>query len=130
VSEHDHQVSLFDWRDHIGVREFPELEWMFAIPNGGHRKISVARRLKREGVKAGVLDVLIPIPRGNYIGMWIEMKFGKNKLTKEQAAFMEKMRDFGYHCAVAYVVDDAVKEVRNYMQMEKHEAGRENKKHD
>lgn len=117
MSEHDHQVSLFDWRDHIGVREFPELKWMFAIPNGGHRKPSVAKRLKREGVKAGVLDVFIPIPKGGYAGMWVEMKFGRNKLTTEQAAFLEQMKLSGYYCAVAYVVDDAVREVRKYMQM-------------
>src|SRR5262245_32523350 len=76
-SEHAEQVALFMWAwDHRD--EFPELQSMFAIPNGSERAKPVAARLKAEGVKAGVSDVFLPLPivhnSGMYAGLWIEMK--------------------------------------------------------
>lgn len=45
-SEHDEQKALIKWARSKGI------ELLFAIPNGGYRAISVAKRLKAEGVKA------------------------------------------------------------------------------
>ena len=59
--EHDQQVLLFRWASH-----YRELDCMYAIPNGGHRDVRVAARLKAEGVKAGVPDICLPIPRDGH----------------------------------------------------------------
>jgi hypothetical protein len=83
-SEHLEQVKLFNWRN-LNLDKYPQLKNMFAIPNGGHRFIGVAKKLKSEGVQAGVLDVFLAHPVKNiqiifkgYSGLFIEMKFGKN----------------------------------------------------
>ena len=102
-SEHAHQSALFCW---AALPEsqilYPELQWMFAIPNGGERNRIVAAKLKAEGVKAGVLDIMLPVPRWGKHGMFLEMKVRPNKPTKEQNAFAEAMQAQGYYCAVAY----------------------------
>ena len=48
------------------------------------RDIRTAANLKKEGVKRGVPDICLPVSRGKYHGLYIEMKAGKNKPSKEQ----------------------------------------------
>jgi len=33
-------------------------------------------------VKAGIWDIFVPIPAKGFHGMFVEMKFGSNRLTK------------------------------------------------
>ena len=69
AKEHDEQVSLFQWAG-IAVFKFPELNCMFAIPNGGLRNPVVARKLKAEGVKSGVSDIFLSVARGGYHNLY------------------------------------------------------------
>jgi hypothetical protein len=96
MAEHDIQVAFFE-AVRLNTPRYPELALMYAIPNGGHRDVRVAVKLKAEGVKAGVLDVHLPVARGGYIGLWIEFKFGKNKPSPEQQVFMQALVEQG-HC--------------------------------
>lgn len=73
-SEHAHQVALFQWIALEGGVQYPELKWLFAIPNGGDRRPSVAAAMKAEGVKPGVPDLCLPLPKGIYPSLWLEMK--------------------------------------------------------
>jgi hypothetical protein len=78
-TEHAHQVALFMWASLPEQQQrFPELKHMFAIPNGGERNKIVATRLKAEGVKSGVPDVFLPVPRKGVAGLFIELKRPKS----------------------------------------------------
>ena len=90
-SEHAIQKAYFDW-----AKLHPEARRAYAIPNGGMRNKIVAAKLKAEGVRKGVLDVHIPIPRGGCAGLWIEFKAEKNDLTPEQRAEAEQLANDGY----------------------------------
>lgn len=59
-TEHAHQCALMCWAADMAVAE-PRLKLLFAIPNGGERNPVVAARLKAEGVKAGVPDLMLPV---------------------------------------------------------------------
>lgn len=54
--------------------KYPELKWLTHIPNGGWRDERTALNLKAEGVKSGVPDYLLAIKRGEFSGLWIELK--------------------------------------------------------
>lgn len=97
-SEHDEQVALFQWAALHSLR-WPCLAYLFAIPNGGKRATVTAMRLKAEGVKAGVPDVLLPWPVGGWCGLWIEMKYGSNKTTAEQRDWLAWLGINGYKTA-------------------------------
>lgn len=97
--EHDLQVALFDWAE-TAVCDFPELAMMYAIPNGGHRHKSVAAKLKAEGVKAGVPDVHLPVARGGYHSLYIELKVGTNQPTEAQRDWLARLAAHGHRTAV------------------------------
>jgi len=96
-TEHAHQTALFCWASSY-ISEYPELEWMFAIPNGGERNIAVAGRLRAEGVKSGISDVMLPCSRHNYHGLFIEMKKPGALKTEsaKQKAFGKYLTDNNY----------------------------------
>jgi hypothetical protein len=85
--EHDQQAALFRWRD-ISLRTYPELKWMYAIPNSARRSPRQGAWMKAEGMRAGIWDIHLPYPVQKNHGLWIEMKSPGKGLTKEQEKFM------------------------------------------
>lgn len=115
-SEHAHQTALFCWAALPETKELlgPEIDLMFAIPNGGLRSKRVAANLKAEGVKAGILDIFLPVPRGEYHGLFIEMKIAPNKITPEQALFGQRVTAQGYRCCLCYSWYEAKMAILSY----------------
>ncbi len=101
-TEHKIQVALFDYLN-IALR--PDLEAR-AIPNGEKRHITVASRLKAEGVRRGTPDIFICLPEGRTA--WLEMKAAKGRLSPDQAAFRDKVLSLGHLWAMASSVDEAI----------------------
>lgn len=93
--EHAEQCALFRWARY-NVNTYPDLAFMFAIPNGGHRVKAVAAKLKAEGVRAGVPDICLPSPRGEYKGLYLELKAGDNKPTLAQRQWLAYLGRVGY----------------------------------
>ena len=84
------------------------------IPNEGKRSLNYAARMKKMGLRRGFPDLLVPLARGGYHGLFIEMKYGKNKTTKEQKEWLERLSAEGYACAVCYNAAEAIKTIENY----------------
>lgn len=82
--------------------------------NGGLRGKAEAARLKAEGVKAGVPDLCIPIARGGYHGLFIEMKFGRNKPTDEQMKWLSTLERNGYMATVCWGAEEAIAVIEQY----------------
>ena len=115
-SEHDEQVALFEWAAlHAG--RCPELGLMFAIPNGGKRDPVTAVRLRDEGVKPGVPDVYLPVARQGWHGLFIELKWGKNKTTDRQNEWLDRLMEQGYLAVVCYGWAEAVDVIMDYLGM-------------
>ena len=114
--EHEEQVVFMQWC-HLQEKKFPELKLMFAIPNGGQRSITTASKLKKEGVKAGVPDLHLPVARGEYNSLFIEMKAGKNKATAHQLKMMELLSDAGNLCVICYGAKEAIQATQSYLSL-------------
>jgi len=89
---------------------------LFHIPNGGSRNPIEARNLKYQGVKAGVPDLFYPFPNTKYHGLFIEMKYGKNKPTKFQIEWLSYLNSVGYLAVVCYSADEAFKLLEKYFE--------------
>ena len=76
---------------------------IYAVPNGGFRNAIEAKRLKAEGVLAGVADLTVLLPQGKIL--YIEMKVKGNKQTDNQKEFQQKAEALGYKYYVCYSFD-------------------------
>lgn len=70
--------------------------------------MSVAAALKAEGVKSGVPDLVLPVPHGNYPGLYLELKVPGRERTRnggrsdEQVRWHKRLRAQGYAVVTAY----------------------------
>lgn len=112
--ESGHQEALFTWAAY-NTAKMPELEYMHHVPNGGKRDKATAIALKRQGVKAGVPDIVLPAPKGEYHGLYIELKAGQNTATKSQKDFLEYLRQQGYYTAICYGWQKAAELIEQYL---------------
>lgn len=99
--EHQAQVALFQWCGYQS-RRYPELALLFAIPNGGARSLSQGARLKAEGVKAGIPDMLLPVARGGFHGFFIELKAPDGTVQDNQKKWAADLAAQGYKAEVIY----------------------------
>ncbi len=95
--------------------QYPDLDLLYHIPNGGSRNKMEAANLKRQGVRAGVPDLCLPVARGKNHGLYIELKAGKNKPTEKQKEWLENLTKQGYKAEVAHSCEDAVDIILNYI---------------
>jgi hypothetical protein len=114
VSEHQHQAALFEWAHHQ-ERVYPELSLMFAIPNGSYKSKAAAAKFKAEGLKSGVPDVCLPVARGRYSSLFIEMKDGNKKPTENQVEWLTRLGQWGNCARICQSVDDAIKTLKWYL---------------
>ena len=116
--EHQEQAALFRWAKIFGESKYPGLHLMHASANGGKRNIRVAMKLKASGVKAGVPDIFLPVPRNTgaiwKAGLYIEMKSPGNKPTAIQKQWHEDLRAQGYRVVVCYSWQEAVEVIKEY----------------
>lgn len=114
--EADEQEALFQWAEFQSAK-YPELDLMYHIPNEGKRSKTTGAALKRQGLKSGVPDICLPVPRGKYHGLYIEMKYGNNKPTENQRKWLERLSGQGYKVAVCYDWISAAKVIFNYLEI-------------
>jgi hypothetical protein len=125
MTEHDEQVSLFDWAAwQKNLEGWEDLDYMFAIPNGGWRAKSTGKWLKAEGLKPGVPDACLPVPRGQYAGLWIEMKFGGNTPTNEQKNYLAFLSRQGYYTCICQGATEAIEVIEWYWSLKGDSDGR------
>ena len=121
-TEHAHQVALM-CACALAIHEHSELALLFAIPNGGDRSPIVAGRLKAEGVKPGVSDLFLPVAKGAYHGLFLELKVPIRKSTKnggmsdKQVEFCNDVSLQGYACFCVWGWEHAFRVLTNYLNL-------------
>ena len=116
--EHTEQAAFVSWCAYQ-TGTYPELARIFAIPNGGHRHKAVAGRMKAEGVRAGVPDLMLPVARGGYHGLWMELKIKPNKVSEAQAEWLEWLDRQGYAASLCWSAEELIDTVTWYLELEK-----------
>ena len=109
--EHREQAALITW---ARLQSDPVC-WLFAIPNGGARSKRTAGRMKAEGVLKGVPDLCLPVSRGGYHALYIEMKSPRGRLTPAQQQMIERLRGGGYAVEIARSWIEATEIINRYM---------------
>jgi hypothetical protein len=123
-TEHEHQVAIFDWIE-TAKNRVPELGLLFAIPNGGSRSFRKdakgrrfspeGQRMKKEGVRSGVPDLMLPVARRGYHGLFIEMKRSGGKASEAQLMWKAWLTEQGYLSLICVGADDAIDKLSWYV---------------
>lgn len=95
-----------------------------AIPNGGQRPVRIINgkvvcsegvKLKREGVKAGVSDVIIFRATAEYHGLHVEFKTKTGRQSEAQKRWQKKMEVEEYKYEICRSFDEFKKIIENYV---------------
>ena len=106
-SEDSFQKSLARYLD------LSQLLW-FHVPNEIKSKVQYGVKRKQLGVKSGVPDVCILEPRGRYSGLFLELKVGYNKPSKNQNKWLADLESKGYAVAWTRSLDEAIEIIEKY----------------
>lgn len=116
MTEGQHQYTLMQWALASRIK-YPVLRLLHHIPNGGNRDTIEAKNLKRQGVKKGVPDLCLPVPKGQYHGLYIEMKTETGTTSDEQDWWIKELNRQGYFCEVCHGWKSAVKVIEWYLDL-------------
>ena len=99
----------------------PEVaDLIFHVPNGGHRVKAVAAKLKAQGVKAGIPDLVLPMARGGFFGLYIEFKAtppNDAAISSSQHERIRKLNAQGYLAVVCRGHFDTMEQIRAYLRL-------------
>jgi hypothetical protein len=101
-SEHLIQVRLCDY---LAYAKRPDV-YFFAVPNQSNRHISNAARMKAEGVRSGISDLIFMLPAGRVA--FLEMKKPGGSLSDTQKNFRDICLALGHTWGLAKSVDEAL----------------------
>lgn len=112
------QQTLFTWARMPGIRRlYPELDLLEGSMNGVRLTPSQANKAKAAGMLKGSHDIRLPVARGPYNGLSIELKYGKNKPTPEQIWYGERLTEEGWSVHYCWGWDEARKVIEAYLDL-------------
>ena len=112
------QEALFAWA-RVMERQIPELALLHHIPNGGFRFKSTAAAMKRQGVKAGVPDLSLPVARGRFHGLFVELKRKGAGPTSAQGGWISELNRQGYYACVCEGWEAARETILGYLRLQR-----------
>ena len=94
-TESEEQQMLMRWAS-LASGANPELRLLYHVPNGGSRGKAEAGRFRAEGVKSGVPDLCLPVARGKWHGLYIELKRTKGgRVSQAQREWLAALQREG-----------------------------------
>lgn len=115
MTEHQEQCVIFQWAD-LQAAKYPCLRFMYASLVGVNLRPHQAASAKRQGVRKGQPDICLPYPVKDFHGLYIELKVGNNKPTKEQVEYIDYLKSVGYRVEVAYGSKEAIDFITDYLE--------------
>lgn len=108
MSEADEQAAVVEYLEYTRLP-------FYHIPNERKCSPQAGARLKKQGVKPGVPDLCIPVARGGYHALYIEMKTKGGRVTENQKEWLNKLREHGNFAVVCYGADSAIELISKYL---------------
>ena len=87
---------------------------LYHIPNEIKCNAAQGKQRKDIGVKSGVPDLCLPVARGQYHGLYIEMKAERGRVSENQKKWLKRLMEQGYLAKVCYGFDEAIRCIKEY----------------
>ena len=115
--EETEQKQLFRWAGYH-ERKWPDLRFLFHVPN---ERIRYRERAKMKvlGVKPGVPDLCLPVPRRGAGCLWIELKAAfprRGTLTPDQQRWLDFLNANGARAVVCSGWEEAARTITEYLE--------------
>ena len=115
-SEYEDQCAVFEWAASMEYK-WPCLKLLFGSLMGVKLTPKQLNKFTKAGMKKGKPDINLPVPMGNYCGLWIELKKkGGDDPTDEQEITLKNLAVVGnavYSCkgsaAAIMIITDYLK---------------------
>jgi len=114
-SEFDEQVRIVKWARFLEVK-YPELKLLNASANGVHLTKAQAGKAKAAGMVPGWPDLNLPVARGGFNGLYIELKVGRRKPKAHQVEILKALADQDHCCLAAWGADAAIRKIKEYLE--------------
>lgn len=108
-----HKLTLAYIKEHPKLKKYIKL--ILHFPNEGKRTTSYGKMLKSMGMRKGVVDLFIAIPRRGYGGAWIELKSADGVLSAEQKEFLDDMKEQNFYTHVTWSVKESIDIIEWYL---------------
>lgn len=116
-TEAQEQRDLFRWAAYESGM-YPELCLMYHIPNEGKRSTTTGARMRLEGMKKGVPDICLPVARGGFHALYIEMKRTKGgRVSEDQQLWLARLSRAGNKAVVCKGWEAAKNEIIAYLRL-------------
>lgn len=125
--EHTVQALFIQWTE-LMAKRWPELELIYAIPNEGARSRRARNKMLGEGLRRGVPDLCLPVPRGGFHGLYLETKVDtqrptgaggtrryRSQPTEAQRWWIARLREQGYHVCIYRSAEEGQVIVTEYL---------------
>lgn len=116
--ESSEQINLFAWAK-LSQSKYPELSLLHAIPNAGKRNVIQGARMKKEGMLAGVSDIMLPVSRNGWHGLYVELKVKGGTTSASQKWWIEQTTKQGYLSVVCFGWIEAKEIIEGYLEGER-----------
>lgn len=117
ASEEQIHKQLVECLDHA----LDEAALLFHPANGGLMPMGTAGKLKGMGLRQGVPDLLLAIPRAGKHGLFVELKTQQGRLRGKQVWWLHNLRNEGYGAICCRGFEDARTRITAYLGGNYHE---------
>lgn len=112
--EDDEQIVVVQWAN-MNTAKYEDVDLIYHIPNGGKRNAREAARFREMGVKVGMPDLHLPVSRGIYHSLYIEMKRRQGgRLTEAQNRRIKRLQKAGNCVCVCRGAEEAIECIKTY----------------
>lgn len=116
-SEHQIQVAVIQhWALIHSQYHLPEFA-LAAFPMGGARDMITGARMKAEGARRGLPDLMLFVPRAQYHGLLLELKTRTGSVSNEQKEWIEYLRSNRYLCLIFRDAEATIHAIKEYLNL-------------
>jgi hypothetical protein len=107
------QAKVIAWA-RANERNYPFLWMLHSSLNGVKMTKAQAVRAIAQGMKKGVADLFLPVKKGVYSGLYIEMKSEKGRTSIDQSKFLTAVSENDYLAHICYSAVEAIDKIKGY----------------
>ena len=111
------QAKVIAWA-RANERNYPYLWMLHSSLNGLKRTKNAQGKAKQQGMLSGVPDLFLPVKNNNFVGLYIEMKSTKGRVSVEQSHYLKCAAENGYSVVVCYSAVEAINTIKSYLEQQ------------